>query len=61
MRLRRKQSPLMRAVTGSRHLTSAAAKPAKVAAKPGLVVAAAIAGLTAASSALSSLRKSHAR
>jgi len=51
----------MRAVTGSRHLTSAAAKPAKVAAKPGLMVAAAIAGLTAASSALSSLRKSHAR
>jgi hypothetical protein len=61
MRLRRKQSPLRRAVTGSRHLTSAASKPAKAAARPGLMAAAAIAGLTAASSALSSLRKSHDR
>lgn len=61
MRFRRKQSLLERAVTGSRRLTAGAAKPAKAAAKPGLVAAGVIAGLTAASSAVSSLRKSHDR
>jgi hypothetical protein len=59
MLLRRKQSPWSRALAGSRHLGTVAKGPARVVARPGLLAAGAVAGLAAASSAVSTLRKSH--
>ena len=61
MLLRRKQSPLARALAGSRHLGAVSKGPVRAVARPGLLAAGAVAGLAAASSAVSTLRKSHGR